>query len=353
MFRGLRKKLRQSVDALAGKAAEKEEETKGEPAGRPEEAVEAQDVPAKEAPKDSREKPAERRGLSKLTGRIREKEFTEKEIDSFFSDLEIELIQANLALGVIDQMKAGLKERLVGKPVPRRDAKAVISDTFRKILLEIVDVRGPGIKDAIESARKEGRPACILFLGFNGSGKTTTIAKISRKLMDEGYKPVLAAADTFRAASIEQLEVHGGRLGLKVIKHKYGADPAAVIFDARKHAESKGLDVVMADSAGRMHTNANLMDELKKIVRVNKPDLKVLVVDSLTGNDVVSQVQTFGEEIGVDGLVLTKMDVNEKGGSIISACHASGKPVLYIGTGQEYGDIAEFEPEKFVSGLLD
>jgi len=192
-----------------------------------------------------------------------------------------------------------------------------------------------------------------MFLGFNGSGKTTTIAKVAKLLIKGKHRPVLAAADTFRAASIEQLEFHGDKLGIGVIKQKYGADPAAVVFDARKHAESSGLDVVLVDTAGRMHTNVNLMDELKKIARVNSPDLKILIVDSLTGNDVVEQVRMFDAGVGIDGMILTKMDVNEKGGSVMSACYVSKKPVMFIGTGQGYDDIEEFDPKKFVSKLLD
>jgi fused signal recognition particle receptor len=295
----------------------------------------------------------EKSGLFGLGKKITEKEFSEKEIDDFFADMQTGLLQANLALGVIDFLKDGMKKRLVGKPVPRMEAKDIIKKSFEEILLETVRKGDVDIDSVIKKAKAEGRPATILFLGFNGSGKTTTVAKIARMLMDEGHRPVLAAADTFRAASIEQLEFHGKKLGIGVIKHTYGSDPAAVIFDARKHAQSKGLDVVLADSAGRMHNNANLMDELKKVVRVNKPDLKLLVVDSLTGNDVVSQAQSFSEGVGIDGIVMTKMDVNEKGGSIISACHASGKPVLYIGTGQGYQDLKKFDPEKFVKSVLE
>jgi len=336
MFGILKKKLRQSVDVLARKAE------KDVPESSPE--------PRKEAGKP-KEKHAETEGKEKrgLFGRVREKEFSEKEIDGFFGEIEPGLFQANLALEVIDYLKNGLKEALVSKPVSRKDARNIIQETFERLLMGIVNV--PQVD--IERVIKDNKPATILFLGFNGSGKTTTIAKVARMLIDGGKKPVLAAGDTFRAASIEQLEVHGKRLDLNVIKHKYGADPAAVIFDAKKHAESKGLDVVLADSAGRMHTNINLMAELEKIVRVNKPHLKILVVDSLTGNDVVNQVREFNEKVGIAGLVLTKMAVNEKGGSIISACYTSKKPVRFLGTGQEYDCIEKFEPERFVKSLLE
>jgi fused signal recognition particle receptor len=348
MFGLLKKKLKESMDALTRKAQEPESEkvTKRVAEGGIRRSLKPKgDV----SPAVQKEKG----GFLGLAKKITEKEFSEKEIDEFFSDMETGLLQANLALGVIDFLKDGMKKRLAGKPVPRREAGSIIRESFEEILLQTVRKGDVDIDMVIKKAKAEGRPATILFLGFNGSGKTTTVAKVARMLMDAGHRPVLAAADTFRAASIEQLEFHGRKLGIGVIKHGYGSDPAAVIFDARKHAESRGLDVVLADSAGRMHNNANLMDELKKVVRVNKPDLKILVIDSLTGNDVVSQAESFSGGVGIDGIVMTKMDVNEKGGSIISACHASGKPVMYIGTGQGYSDLKKFDPEKFVRSVLE
>ena len=329
MFGFLKKKLKKSVDALAERT----------------QPVHAESAAQQKEEAGSGVTEERRKGLF---GKIKHKEFSEKDIDEFLSSVEIELMQANLALEVIDYLREGLKKELVGKPVSRKESKAVVRKAFGKLILSIVDIKYRSIDELAE----EKKPLTVLFLGFNGSGKTTTIAKIADRLQKSGKSVVFAAADTFRAASIEQLEVHGKRLGIRVIKHRYGADPAAVVFDARKHAQSKGIDVVLADSAGRMHTNANLMDELKKIVRVNSPDLKILVVDSLTGNDVVSQARSFSEEVGIDGMVLTKMDVNEKGGSLISACHATGKPVMFMGTGQEYSDLEPFEPQKFVEILL-
>jgi fused signal recognition particle receptor len=382
MFGILKKKLKESVQHLTRIAREKEEEPgpeKAKPAKKerivkkveekPEpvkakavkkieeaEVAEPEKVAEPEEPVEPEEhaEPAEEKPRSRLgfVKKFREKEFSGREIDDFFTMMEPELLQANLALEVMDFFRTRLKEMLVGKPVKRKDAERVIRDSFRQLLLETVDQGKTSIRDAIKAAKSEKRPACMVFLGYNGSGKTTTIAKIASRLLRERHKPVLAAADTFRAASIEQLEFHGGKLGINVIKHKYGADPAAVVFDARQHAASKGLDIVLADTAGRMHTNVNLMDELKKITRVNSPDLKILVVDSLTGNDVVHQVRKFDEGVGIDGLVLTKMDVNEKGGSIISACHIAKKPVMFIGTGQGYDDLQEFEPERFVDQIL-
>jgi len=198
---------------------------------------------------------------------------------------------------------------------------------------------------------KEKKVSVIVFLGFNGTGKTTTIAKITHQLKKK-HKVVLAAGDTFRAASIEQLEEHGKRLGVNVIKHKYGSDSAAVIFDARKHAEANNINIVLADTAGRSHSNTNLMDELKKVCRVNKPELKILVLDSLTGNDIYNQSKLFNDAVGVDAIILTKADVYEKGGAALAASYTINKPILYLGVGQEYDDLKPFDPEEIVKNLL-
>ncbi len=299
--------------------------------------------------KPSREKP-EASGLRRITT----KQLSEKDIDEFFDSIELDLIQADVALEVADFLRKEMKEKLEGERVRRGKTDEALTESLRESLLMAFRKEDPirKLEDAIKKARLEGRPACIVFLGFNGSGKTTTIARVAHLLSKKGHRPVLAAGDTFRAAAIEQLEVHGERIGARVIKHQYGADSAAVIFDAVKFARSKGFDVVLADTAGRAHTDRNLMDELRKVVRVNNPDLKILVVDSLTGNDAVEQARRFSEAVGIDGVVMTKTDVNEKGGSILSVAYATGKPILFIGTGQGYDDLWPFDPEEFVNQLL-
>jgi fused signal recognition particle receptor len=201
-----------------------------------------------------------------------------------------------------------------------------------------------------KSEQKSG-PVVIVFLGFNGSGKTTSLAKVGDWLKEKGFSVVFAAADTFRAAAEEQLEEHAAKIGVKVIKHRYGADPAAVIFDAIEHAKANGIDFVLADTAGRAHTNKNLMDQMQKIIKVNKPDLKILVIDSLTGNDAVLQARMFNE-VGVDGLIFTKVDVNEKGGAILSVTHELKKPILFLALGQTYKDFKRFDANEFVNLLL-
>jgi fused signal recognition particle receptor len=203
--------------------------------------------------------------------------------------------------------------------------------------------------DYIKKARK---PVKILFVGVNGTGKTTSIAKVARYLQDRGHSVVLAAGDTFRAGAIEQLEVHGSRLGLKVIKHKPGGDPAAVIFDAIEYARAHRRDVVLADTAGRMHTNINLMDQMRKIVRVTEPDLLIFVDEAIAGNDAVERARLFNESVPIAGTILTKTDADAKGGSAISIAYITGKPVLFLGVGQAYADLVKFEPEWLVERLL-
>jgi fused signal recognition particle receptor len=296
------------------------------------------------------EKPAEKKPglMDRLTGKVLERNISENDIDSLFEEMELGLMEANMTLDTIDFIKAEMKRLLVGKQLKRGEIEKDIRATLEKILLEIFD-QG---KINLEGIAKKKKPICIVFLGFNGSGKTTSIAKLGQYLRHRKFQVVLAAGDTWRSAAIEQLEVHGERLGLKVIKHEYGADSAAVIYDAIEHAKAKDIDFVLADTAGRSHANRNLMDELKKVVRVNKPELKILVMDSLAGNDLVEQARKFDEAVGIDGMIFTKVDVNEKGGGMVSACLAVKKPILYIGVGQAYDDIELFDAKKFVKDLM-
>lgn len=287
--------------------------------------------------------------MDRLTGRVLERKISANDIDSLFDEMEVGLMEANMTIETIDFLKAEMKKYLVDRQLKRGDVEKEIRATLEKILLEIFD-QG---RIELEKLTKSKKPVCIIFLGFNGSGKTTSIAKLGQYLRGRKFQVVLAAGDTWRSAAIEQLEVHGSKLGIKVIKHEYGADSAAVIYDAIEHAKAKGIDFVLADTAGRSHANRNLMDELKKVVRVNKPDVKILVMDSLAGNDLVEQARSFDEAVGVDAMIFTKTDVNEKGGGMLSACLAVKKPILYIGTGQDYGDIELFDAKKFVKDLME
>ena len=278
---------------------------------------------------------------------ITEKELTSKDLRPLIENLKIQLLKNNLSFEVAEKITTDLEENLEGKIVKKKETENFVKNSLKNILKQILTLE----KIDLEKFISERRPALLLFMGFNGCGKTTTIAKIAYKFKDK-FKVVLAAGDTFRAASIEQLEIHAKRLGLKLIKQDYGADSAAVIFDAKKHAEKSHIDLILADTAGRSHTNKNLIQELEKIVRVNKPDLKILVVDSLVGNDVVNQVKIY-KEIGFDCIILTKTDVDPRGGTILNLAYLTKKPILYLGTGQNYEDLDVFSPEKVLKSMLD
>jgi fused signal recognition particle receptor len=207
--------------------------------------------------------------------------------------------------------------------------------------------------DLVAQSKKKGEPFSVMFVGINGTGKTTTIAKISHLLQKNGFSVVLASGDTYRAGAIEQLEEHGRRLGVRVIRHKYGSDAAAVGFDAVEHAKAQEIDVVLIDTAGRMQTNRNLMDELKKVKRVVQPKLTVMILDSLIGNDATEQALTFNDHIGFDAAILTKVDADAKGGSSLSVSYLTGKPIIFVGVGQEYDDLQLFNADWFAEKLLE
>jgi len=293
-------------------------------------------------------------GLSGLVNKITTTELKAENLRPILAEFKINLIENDVAVPVAERICEEMEKRLDGVQVKRlEDRKKIVRENLREVLLEtmLTNDRIDMLK-AIEEKRRRGEPFVIVFVGINGTGKTTTIAKIANFLTRKGYSVVLACSDTYRAGSIEQLEEHAKRLGVKMIKHKYGADPAAVAYDTISHAKAHGINVVLIDTAGRIQTNRNLMNELAKIKRIVKPDLTVLTVDSLTGNDAVMQAEEFQKSVGIDATILTKVDADVKGGSAISVTYITKKPVLFIGTGQKYEDLEEFKPEKFVSMIL-
>ena len=343
---------------------EKAEEIKQETEEKLKDEVKREELVAEEKPgikpirKDVKEelKPEEKDEIAEekgFFGKLKEKILTTKinqeKFESLFSDLELVLMENNVALEVIGKIKDDLKENLVDKPIKRTKIEESIKESLKGSVDELFNIEGIDIFEQIKD--KDEKPFVIAFFGVNGSGKTTTIAKIADMLKSKKVSCVLAASDTFRAASIEQLQIHADKLGIKMIKHNYGSDPAAVAFDAIKHAKAKNTDVVLIDTAGRLHSNANLMEELKKIVRVSKPDLKLFVGESIAGNDCIEQVQRYNDAVGIDGIILTKADVDEKGGTAISVSYVTKKPIIYLGVGQEYNDLKEFEPKLIVEGL--
>jgi len=272
-------------------------------------------------------------------------------IEDVLDDLEIVLLQSDVAVPVIDRLRRDLVKELSGRKLKFGvDAEEAIRVCLERSVRAILGRTTLDLPAAIRA--HPTKPYVILFVGVNGTGKTTTIAKFAGWLRAQGFSSVIAAGDTFRAGAIEQLLVHGERLGVRVIRQQEGSDPAAVAFDAIAHAKAKGTDVVLIDTAGRQHTNENLIEEAKKIRRVAVPSLTLFVGDALTGNDVLEQARLFDQALGVDGLVLTKLDADAKGGAALSATFVTKKPILFVGLGQGYADLAPFDPDWMVRRLF-
>ena len=282
------------------------------------------------------------------------KTISEKDVEPLLEELLVELAESDVAFEVAEEITSKLRERLVGAKVPRgTDLRKHLLKTLGDVLVEILS-RGYKPVDLVAEARSRSpeNPLKIVFFGVNGVGKTTTIAKFAYMFRRAGVTPVIVAADTFRAGAQEQLRRHAEKLGVPFIGGRYGADPASVVYDGIEYARARGYRVVLADTAGRMHTDSDLMEELRKIVRVAKPDYKALVVDALTGNDAVEQARFFDEAVGIDFIILTKVDADVKGGTAISVAAVTGKPILFMGVGQGYEDLEPFEPRRYVEKLL-
>ena len=288
--------------------------------------------------------------FSRLKLIVTKVKITKEHFDIYAEELEMLLLENNVALEVTEKIIKELKEKIVGQELLKKEVETEIQDAFKEIIRRIL-VDPFNIVEKINSLKSEEKPFVILFCGINGTGKTTTIAKIAEYLKKNNLSCVLAAADTFRAASIEQLKKHGEKLKINVIAHEYGSDPASVGFDAVKYAKKNHIDVVLIDTAGRMHTSKNLMAEIEKISKVCKPNLKLFVGESITGNDVIEQVKSFNWAIQIDGIILTKADIDEKGGTALSVGYITKKPILFLGTGQEYDKIEVFDKEKFIKKL--
>ena len=296
-----------------------------------------------------------RKGLSSAVNKIIVTELKAEKLRPILDEFRLNLIENDVAVPVAYYITDELEKRLDGIQVKRLgDRKDLVKDTLHEVLLEILTTNEEiNLIEKIEEKRKNKEPFTILFVGINGTGKTTSIAKVTKFLLKKGYSVVLAGSDTYRPGSIEQLELHSKKLGVRMIKHAYGADPAAVAYDTINHAQSRGINVVLIDTAGRIQTDRNLMSELAKIKRVVNPDLTILVIDALIGNDAVLQAEEFHKSVTVDGTILTKVDADVKGGASLSVAYVTGKPILFIGVGQEYNDLKIFEPEFFAEMILN
>lgn len=371
MFEGLRNKLQSirekfgtSIRDAAGPDVREVEKPVAIPAPQPEtvskpvlpEAPKVAPVePERVVPAPVQTVPVEPKKSEGLFSRVRsfviERELivSEKDIEEPLTDLEMVLLENDVALEVSDAILAYMREDLVGKH--RKIGTSVddiVSAALRGALLKVLG-DGLDLPAYIDSHEK---PVKILVTGVNGTGKTTSIAKMAHYLMGQGYSVVLGAGDTFRAGAIEQIAEHGRRLDVKVIHHQEGSDPAAVLFDTVDYAKAHGIDVILGDTAGRFHNRKNLMNQLDKIRRVVKPDLVVYVDEAVAGNDAVVRAKDFNDLVGTDAVMLTKADMDPRGGAAISIAQTIGKPILFLGTGQAYDDIVPFRPEAVVDELL-
>ena len=296
-----------------------------------------------------------KKAFSDATKNIHQKELSEKEINPILDNLLISLLESDIAHEVAEGLTSNIRKDITGTKVEK---KTDYADLVRsKLITYLVDLFNSEkkidvVSQILEKKKSKTGPYVILFLGINGAGKTTTIAKFTHLLKEKQISVVLAAGDTHRAGAIEQLSQHATNLGVKIIIQRYGADPSAVGRDAIEHAKKNYIDAVLIDTAGRMQTSKNLMEEIRKIVAVVKPDAKIFVGDSLSGNDTIYQAQEFFQYTNFDGSILTKSDADSKGGSAISISYLTHKPILFLGTGQGYEDLTSFDPALFIDSLF-
>ncbi len=347
MFNKLKEKLKSWFKKSEEKAEEEEEKEIAE-------AIKEEVKKVEKEREEKKEKPIEKKEKESIFKRIKSRfkfKISESYFEEIFSELETLLLENNTALEVVDFLREGLKKELVGIEVEKDEVEEKIKEALKISLETILTVPQSNLIKIIKKCKEEKRPCVLLFLGFNGVGKSLSLAKVALYLKKKGFRPILAAGDTWRAAGIAQLEKYAQGINVPVIKHQYGADSCAVIFDTIKAAKAQGYDVVLADTAGRAHTDTNLIQEIKKISKVNKPDLKILVVESLIGNDVVTQTKMFDEAIDIDAIIFTKTDVDEKGGAILSASYIIKKPIMFMCNGQGYDALEEYDAKKVLGNL--
>lgn len=294
-----------------------------------------------------------KQGLEGIIDKITKTELKESKLEPILWELNLLLLENDVAFSVAEKLCNNVSASLKGMEIGRfEDAEKLVTESLREAVSEVLQTEKTDILRSATIKRSSGDPLVLVFVGINGSGKTTTIAKIAHFLIQNGFSVVLACSDTYRAGSIEQLVEHGKRLGVRVIRHQYGSDAAAVAYDAVNYARANGVNTVLVDTAGRMQTNTNLMEEMRKIIRVVQPDMTIFVGDALTGNDAVTQAEEFSKHVNIDGAILTKVDADVKGGAAISVAYVTQKPILYLGVGQGYEDLIQFNPEIIINRLF-
>jgi fused signal recognition particle receptor len=388
MFEGLRKKLSDAVKNLVKKEEEKVKEERIIPEPIEEGVIDEDTVNSKktetteEIVKETDEKenknPTEKRSEEKEHKNEQDKKkkdeiiklsFTTKiksaflgtirlndsEINSFLDALKISMLESDVSYNTTEDFLADLDSKLREKQINSKRIREELTETVRGSLLSILESAPKKINvDQFVKERKDSGeiPVKILFLGPNGAGKTTTIAKLAHHFKNRGISTVLSASDTFRAAAIEQIEHHAKKIGVHVVKSTYGADPASIAFDAVAYARAHGMDLVLIDSAGRQETNKSLINEAQKIVRVAKPDITIFVGESTSGNQIAEQINGFNKFVKIDGIILTKLDVDAKGGGAISISHTTGIPVLFFGMGEGYDALVAYNPRIILDAIL-
>ena len=291
--------------------------------------------------------------LKKALSGVLKKKISENDFEEIWYEIEVFLYEINVAHKIVDLIKKKLKEEIIDSVFSRISLQKKFLEILKKEAYDVLKKREKDfLKDFLEIKKKNG-VVKILILGINGSGKTTTISKLIKFFQKNNLSLCVSASDTFRAAAIEQLERHCDKLKVRLIKHRQGSDPSAVAYDSVEHAKSKNLDCVIIDTAGRIPNNENLANELKKIDRVIKPDFKLFVVDSNSGNDIIEQLDMFDNIINLDGVILTKVDTDEKPGSIISVSYETTKPIYFIGIGQNLEDLKSFNSKEISDKLFD
>lgn len=275
----------------------------------------------------------------------------EDDLEGPLQELELALLSSDVEMGVAEEILDNIRDELIGETRTFTTSTGdVVEEALRDAIYDVISV---GQFDFDERIAVEDKPLVIIFTGVNGVGKTTSIAKLDQYLEERGFSSVMANGDTYRAGANEQIREHAEARDTKLIAHDQGGDPAAVLYDAVEYAEAHDIDVVLGDTAGRLHTDEGLMDQLEKIGRVVGPDMTLFVDEAVAGQDAVNRAREFDEAAEIDGAILTKADADSNGGAAISVAHVTGKPILFLGVGQEYDDLEPFDPEEMADRLLE